>query len=283
MANGVVLLNLDNRNAQDFERILVPDSYEKASGAAEAGTYVTVYKWLYNGFAMSASLCDAIDETEYISLVDRTNGGELRVYPDDTITLEGADPTADLMPLNVTIDGVYDPPDGYRGFSEVRVGPRTPTPLSTTELNVIQNGTWIAPFSSPAGFSPVNVNVQPAIHDIKAYHITSGSTTSPYSLTIQKGHFEGREFSTDFVPSEMILDGEPINLTTSMCTGTNTPYLLEGCLTIAYVNGWFLRSSQVAHQYMNVLSAWASFAAGILLEQWDSDASAIDVYFCSDT
>ena len=283
MANGVVLLNLGNRGAQDFDRILVPDSYEKASGAAEAGTYVTVYKWLYNGFAMAASLCDAIDETDYISLVDRTNGGELRVYPDDTISIEGADPGADLMPLSVTIDGVYYPPSGYRGFSEVRVGPRLPEPIAMTELNVIRNGSWVAPFGSPGGFSPVNVNVQPEIHDIKAYHITSGSTTSPYSLIIQRGHFEARQFSTDFVPSEMIPDGDPVEVTTSMCTGVNTPYLLEGCLTIAYVNGWFLRSSQVAHQYMPAIPGWAAFAAGILLEQWDSDASAIDVYFCSDT
>lgn len=281
-SNGVILLNLENRNAAEFQRLSVPDSYEKASGALTSGTYVTVYKWLYNGFMLAPSLCDAVDETDHINLVDRTNGGVISVYPDDTITIEGVDPTDDLMELSVTIDGVYDPPAGYRGFSEVRVGPRVPTPLATAELNVNRNGTWVAPYGSPAGYSPVNVNIQPEIHDIKAYHITSGSTTSPYSLTIQEGHFRGRGFSTNFVPSEMILDGEPINLTTSMCTGVNTPYLLEGCLTIAYINGWILRSSQGAHQYMNVLSAWASFAAGILLEQWDPDASAIDVYFCSD-
>lgn len=86
-SNGVILLNLNNRNAADFYSLEVPESYEKASGALTAGTYVTVYKWLYRGFMMAPSLCDAVDATDHINLVDRTNGGILEVYPDDTITI----------------------------------------------------------------------------------------------------------------------------------------------------------------------------------------------------
>ena len=86
-SNGVILLNLNNRNAADFQRMEVPDAYEKASGALTAGTYVTVYKWLYQGFMVAPSLCDAVDATDHINLVDRTNGGILEVYPDDTITI----------------------------------------------------------------------------------------------------------------------------------------------------------------------------------------------------
>lgn len=86
-SNGVILLNLNNRNAADFQRLEVPDSYEKASGALTAGTYVTVYKWLYQGFMVAPSLCDAVDATDHINLVDRTNGGILEVYPDDTIAI----------------------------------------------------------------------------------------------------------------------------------------------------------------------------------------------------
>lgn len=88
-SNGVILLNLNNRNAADFQRLEVPDSYEKASGALTAGTYVTVYKWLYQGFMMAPSLCDAVDATDHINLVDRTNGGIISVYPDDTISIAG--------------------------------------------------------------------------------------------------------------------------------------------------------------------------------------------------
>ena len=86
-SNGVILLNLNNRNAADFQSLEVPDSYEKASGALTAGTYVTVYKWLYEGFMLAPSLCDAVDAEDHINLVDRTNGGILEVYPDDTITI----------------------------------------------------------------------------------------------------------------------------------------------------------------------------------------------------
>lgn len=86
-SNGVILLNLNNRNAADFQSLEVPDSYEKASGALTAGTYVTVYKWLYEGFMLAPSLCDAVDADDHINLVDRTNGGILEVYPDDTITI----------------------------------------------------------------------------------------------------------------------------------------------------------------------------------------------------
>lgn len=102
-SSGVILLNLENRNAAEFESISVPGSYDKALGAATAGSYITVYKWLYNGFAMTASLCTAENKTEYISLVDKTNGGELKVYSDDTVTLVGAvapeppDPPAPVM------------------------------------------------------------------------------------------------------------------------------------------------------------------------------------------
>lgn len=88
-SNGVILLNLNNRNAADFQRLEVPDSYEKASGALTAGTYVTVYKWLYQGFMMAPSLCDAVDATDHINLVDRTNGGIISVYPDDTVSIVG--------------------------------------------------------------------------------------------------------------------------------------------------------------------------------------------------
>lgn len=88
-SNGVILLNLNNRNAADFQRLEVPDSYEKASGALTAGTYVTVYKWLYQGFMMAPSLCDAVNATDHINLVDRTNGGIISVYSDDTISIVG--------------------------------------------------------------------------------------------------------------------------------------------------------------------------------------------------
>lgn len=98
-SNGVILLNLNNRNAADFQRLEVPDSYEKASGALTAGTYVTVYKWLYQGFMVAPSLCDAVDATDHINLVDRTNGGILEVYPDDTITIP-ATPEPEPEPSN---------------------------------------------------------------------------------------------------------------------------------------------------------------------------------------
>lgn len=222
--NGVILINLENRNAAEFESILVPGSYEKALGAATAGTYVTVYKWLYNGFAMTASLCTVEDKTEYISLVDKTHGGELKVYDDDTITLVGA-----VAP---------EPPEP----------PDPPTPV---------------------------------LKNFKAYHITSGSTTSPYSLMLQRGHFVGTEFSTDWDPEDMILDGEPIEITQSMCSGVNTPYLLEGCATIAYVGGWIVRAPEFAHEWM-VNSYWVYYWPDTLLHQWENTADGINKYFCED-
>lgn len=215
-SSGVILLNLENRNAAEFESISVPGSYDKALGAATAGSYITVYKWLYNGFAMTASLCTAEDKTEYISLVDKTNGGELRVYDDDTVTLVGA------------------------------VAPEPPTPET---------------------------------RNFKAYHITSGSTTSPYSLMLQKGHFVGVEFDTEWDPADMILDGEPIEITQSMCSGINTPYLLEGCATIAYINGWIVRSPEFAHEWM-ANSYWVYYQPDTLLHQWENTASEINKYFC---
>lgn len=111
-SNGVILLNLSNRNAADFQRLEVPDSYEKASGALTAGTYVTVYKWLYQGFMMAPSLCDAVDADDHINLVDRTNGGILEVYPDDTIEIPsepepGPGPGPEPEPGTIVHDDPY--------------------------------------------------------------------------------------------------------------------------------------------------------------------------------
>jgi hypothetical protein len=214
-SNGVILLNLENRNAAEFQRLSVPDSYEKASGALTAGTYVTVYKWLYQGFMLAPSLCDAVDATDHINLVDRTNGGIISVYPDDTITVEG-------------------------------------------------------------GVSP-----DPVLMRIPAYHITSGSQTSPYSLTVQKCHYDGTAFDFNWSTDALVLDGEPIEVTQAMCSGINTPYLLEGCVTIAFVNGWIIRGAQDANEYFPSLSKWVGTSAGGLLYQWDVDAE-IDRYFCAD-
>lgn len=120
--NGVILLNLNNRNAAEFNRILVPGSYEKASGALEAGAFVTVYKWLYQGFMMGPSICNAVAESAHINLVDKTNGGVLQVYSDDTIYLDGAvTPNVRITPLVANNNGVYDVPSGYDGYGPVTV------------------------------------------------------------------------------------------------------------------------------------------------------------------
>lgn len=216
-SNGVILLNLNNRNAAEFQRLSVPDSYEKASGALTAGTYVTVYKWLYQGFMLAPSLCDAVDATDHINLVDRTNGGIISVYPDDTITIEG---------------GVSPDPD-------------------------------------------------PEIQTFRAYHLTTGSQVEPYSLMLQKGHYLGTEFDWHWSPDDIILDGEPIEIKVSDCTGLNTPYLLPGCCTIGWSNGWILRGTQPGNQYIPSLGQWVGYGAYGLLAQYDPDAN-VNTYFCED-
>lgn len=89
MTNGIVLLNLGDRNAAEFSRLEVPGSYDKALGALTAGTYVNVYKWQYQGFALTASICTVEDMDTYLLLKDKTKGGEMRVYPDDTVEVDG--------------------------------------------------------------------------------------------------------------------------------------------------------------------------------------------------
>ena len=217
-SSGVILLNLENRNAAEFESISVPGSYDKALGAATAGSYITVYKWLYNGFSMTASLCTAEDKTEYISLVDKTNGGELKVYSDDTITLVGA----------------ASPPE-----------------------------------------PPVELH-------FKAYHIYSGSLSSPYTMIVQKGHFVGTEFSADWTPDDFVEDGEPI--TVSSTTYGAMPYICEDCVAISYATGWFITSLEFAHEYSSGLQEWMYFAtANMVLEELDRDVAWAGKYYCANT
>lgn len=283
-SNGVILLNLENRNAAEFQRLSVPDSYEKASGALTSGTYVTVYKWLYEGFMLAPSLCDAVDADDHINLVDRTNGGILSVYPDDTITLEGIPVEGDLIDLTVSSNGVYYPPEGKRGFSSVRANvDLVPHPSRALELNVIENGTWVAPFGYD-GFNPVNVNIAPEppeeLH-FKAYHIYSGSIVDPYTMIVQRGHFVGTEFSTDWTPEDFVEDGEPITLAASSYSAK--PYICEGVLAISYATGWFLTSADLAHEYSYLLEQWVYFGPNTTLEQLDRDVSWSGKYYCANT
>lgn len=160
-SNGVILLNLSNRNAADFQRLEVPDSYEKASGALTAGTYVTVYKWLYQGFMLAPSLCDAVDATDHINLVDRINGGIISVYPDDTITVDGGSPgrVPVVEPLQVNANGIYTPSAGVDGFSPVSVAVPSQSEPNVVPINIVDNGTYTA-YGEYDGFSPITVNVQ---------------------------------------------------------------------------------------------------------------------------
>ena len=156
--NGVILLNLDNRNAAEFDRILVPDSLDKAFGALESGAFVTVYKWLYQGFMMGPSLCNAVLSSDHINLVDKTNGGILEVYPDDTIYLRGSSSSAVINPLVVSDNGTYSAPAGVDGYSPVTVNVSGEDPAVINPLVVNDNGVYSAP-EGVDGYSPVTVNV----------------------------------------------------------------------------------------------------------------------------
>lgn len=160
-SNGVILLNLGNRNAAEFQRLSVPDSYEKASGALTAGTYVTVYKWLYQGFMLAPSLCDAVDAADHINLVDRTNGGIISVYPDDTITVAGGSSPGRvpvIESLQVRANGIYTPSAGVDGFSPVSVAVPSQAEPVIESLSISANGTYTAP-SGIDGYSPISVQV----------------------------------------------------------------------------------------------------------------------------
>lgn len=92
MANGIVLLDLGDRNAADFSRLEVPGSYDKALGALTAGTYVSLYNWHYQGFTLTASMCIVEDKTTYLLLKGTIKGGEMRIYPNDTVEINSPTP-----------------------------------------------------------------------------------------------------------------------------------------------------------------------------------------------
>lgn len=242
-SSGVILLNLENRNAAEFQLIEVPGSYDKALGAATAGSYITVYKWLYNGFAMTASLCTAEDKTDYISLVDKTNGGELKVYPDDTITLVGS------------------------------VSP-TPEP-SYGQLHATEDGTYLPSQFGLDAFDRVDVDVLNHTY-FPCYHIYSGSIVEPYSLMVQKGYFTSEKGD----PADMTLIGSPIEVTMSMALGG---YFIPGVLMIDYSSGWLLKATNVMDvwaDYEGITPGWTPVPTNTILEQLDRNVYWSGAYYC---
>ena len=180
--NGIVLLNLDNLNANDLSSYSVPGSYDKALGAATAGTYVTVYKWLYNGFMMGASVCTAEQKTGYVSLVDKTNGGELRVYSDNKITLVGGEAPVDPYSGKAIRVQSYDESDVFAGIT-IQSGTvddvanftpdnTSPITLSKSRLKSIING---IPYIVE-GFIAVVMNT----YDVLCIQAINDSIRSPF-------------------------------------------------------------------------------------------------------
>lgn len=228
--NGVILINLDNRNAAEFNRILVPDSYEKASGALEAGAFVTVYKWLYQGFMMGPSICNAVAETDHINLVDKTNGGILQVYPDDTIYLNGAvAPNVRITPLTANENGVYDIPSGYDGYGPVTVN--------------VSGGAPVDPYAGVA----IRISLR-----------TAGDNDN--SLLVEYGSADN---SGNFTPN-----GDTIIITSGDVTYvTLGPKLLPGFMAISFYRGvdsalWLSVYTERIQIWLGSELGWSYIAAG---------------------
>ena len=98
---------------------------------------------------------------------------------------------------------------------------------------------------------------------------------------VQKGHFLGTEFSTEWGPEDFIEDGEPIEIAAT--TYSTKPYICEGVLAITYASGWILTSADFAHEYGLIPNQWAYFAPNITLDLINSDSSWSGRYYCANT
>ena len=102
------------------------------------------------------------------TVVDYTYGQELDIYPSAELNKWGGEvfgimipgagaPEPITVPISITENGEYDPPDGVDGFSHVAVD--VPSEEPTIEpLMIVQNGTYTPPLGVD-GYSPITVQV----------------------------------------------------------------------------------------------------------------------------
>ena len=170
----------DKFNMVDMEGIdiitsqgeVVEGLYQKLVESIAQCRYQCLYNWKFDGILIPPTYVemDIVDDVVWI------NEG-VSVDEEDVVRVYSLERPGNLMPIAISANGDYLPPEGYDGFDSVNV--YIPPPVLDI-IQITENGSY-APPQGVDGFSGVTVNVPSSEPVLSILNVVANGSYSPPS------------------------------------------------------------------------------------------------------
>lgn len=146
--------------------------YQKLVESIAQCRYQCLYNWKFDGILIPPTYVemDIVDDVVWI------NEG-VSVDEEDVVRVYSLERPGNLMPIAISANGDYLPPEGYDGFDSVNV--YIPPPVLDI-IQITENGSY-APPQGVDGFSGVTVNVPSSEPVLDELNVTTNGTYTPPS------------------------------------------------------------------------------------------------------
>lgn len=148
----------------------IPGLYQKLVESITQCRYQCIYNWKFDGILIPPTYVEmtVIDDVVWI------NEG-VSVDEEDVIRIYSLERPSNLLPIAISANGDYLPPEGYDGFNSVNV--YIPPPVLDI-IQITENGSY-TPSQGVDGFSAVTVNVPPTEPVLDELSVTANGTYTP--------------------------------------------------------------------------------------------------------
>lgn len=140
------MVNMEGIDVVYSQNISVVGLYQRLVESIALCRYSTLYNWKFAEINIPPTPVELVHENGVVTINEA-----ISVDSDDVVHIQSLEPI--LEALSVSENGLYLPPEGNAGFSQVDVE----VPLTTKSIT--ENGTYNASDDSAAGYSSVTVSV----------------------------------------------------------------------------------------------------------------------------
>ena len=231
--------------------------YQKLVESIAQCRYQCLYNWKFDGILIPPTYVemDIVDDVVWI------NEG-VSVDEEDVVRVYSLERPSNLLPIAISANGDYLPPEGYDGFDSVNV--YIPPPVLDI-IQITENGSY-APPQGVDGFSSVGVNVPSTEPSIIPITITQNGVItapsgidgySPITVNVQGGSTPKLSFHAG-----------KLTINTGAIDTTDTVYCYSDLVPITTGTGrWFIdltRSSQFTSSYFVGICLYADDGETVL-------------------